>query len=192
MQKSSTEYINNQPKSRIITIFGSSRPLPGSSEYQTAYQLGKLIAEAGYIVCNGGYGGTMEASARGAIENGGKTIGVVTETFSPIANQYISQTIATKTLIERLMKLIELGDAYIVLKGATGTLLELAAVWELMNKQILKEKPIILLGSFWLPIVDIIKNELISEGFIISTKFITAVSSVDECIKLLIQYFEER
>jgi uncharacterized protein (TIGR00725 family) len=49
----------------IITVYGSSRPKFGEEEYQTAYELGKLLANSGFTVCNGGYGGTMEASAQG-------------------------------------------------------------------------------------------------------------------------------
>ncbi len=112
-----------------ITIFGSSRLKFGEEEFQTAYELGKQLAQSGFTICNGGYGGTMEASARGASEAGGKTIGVVCERFGTTANPFLEETIVTSTHSERLHKLIELGDAYVVLKGSTGTLLELALVW---------------------------------------------------------------
>ena len=59
---------------KIITVFGSSRTKKGGGPYKEAYQLGKLLAEAGFVVCNGGYGGLMDASARGAKEAGGKTV----------------------------------------------------------------------------------------------------------------------
>ena len=61
-------------KATVITVFGSSRPEPGSPAYETAYQLGRAIAEAGWALCTGGYGGTMEASAKGAVEAGGHTV----------------------------------------------------------------------------------------------------------------------
>jgi len=50
---------------RIITIFGSNQPIEGTSDYAVAYELGKRLAERGFTICNGGYGGTMEAAARG-------------------------------------------------------------------------------------------------------------------------------
>ena len=40
---------------KIVTIFGSSLPGKGSRAYAEAQQLGKLLAEAGFAVCNGGY-----------------------------------------------------------------------------------------------------------------------------------------
>jgi predicted Rossmann-fold nucleotide-binding protein len=47
-----------------------------------------------------------------------------------------------------------------VLPGGTGTLLELAKVWELKNKGFIKEdKPIILAGGFWKPLVDLITSD---------------------------------
>ena len=54
-------------------------------------------------------------------------------------------------------KLIELGAAYIVLPGGTGTLLELAHVWELKNKGFLNHpKPLIIIGGFWRPLLETI------------------------------------
>ena len=50
----------------VVTVFGGSHVQEGGPEYASARDLGKLLAQAGYTVCNGGYGGVMEASARGA------------------------------------------------------------------------------------------------------------------------------
>ena len=51
---------------RIITVFGSSRPLPEETDYQEALELGRRLAAAGFAICSGGYGGVMEAASRGA------------------------------------------------------------------------------------------------------------------------------
>jgi len=73
------------------------------------------------------------------------------------ANEYITREIVTGSLDERLDTLIKLGQAYIVLPGGTGTLLELAKVWELKNKGFLEaDKPVILIGKFWKPLVDLL------------------------------------
>lgn len=53
-----------------------------------------------------------------------------------------------------------MAQAFIVLPGSTGTLLELAKVWELKNKGFInKNKPIILVGRFWKPLIDLIAVE---------------------------------
>ena len=45
----------------------------GSRDYEAAREVSKKLAAAGFVICNGGYGGMMEASARGAKEGGGQT-----------------------------------------------------------------------------------------------------------------------
>jgi uncharacterized protein (TIGR00730 family) len=149
---------------KIITVFGSSRPREGEAEYAIAYDVGKELGQAGFSICNGGYGGIMEASAKGAKAAGGSTIGVTAAIFQRSANKWIDREIHTATLIDRLMKLVELGDGYVVLKGGTGTLLELAAVWEFVNKGIMKEKPIMIVGDFWNVVVETLRSELLWEA----------------------------
>jgi len=146
---------------KIVTIFGTARARPGDSIFTLAYETGMLLAQAGFTVANGGYGGTMLAAAKGAAEAGGEVIGVTCSAFkSGRANEYVTREIVTGSLDERLETLVKLGQAYIVLPGGTGTLLELAKVWELKNKGFLKaDKPIILLGGFWKPLIELIATD---------------------------------
>ncbi len=146
---------------KTVTIFGTSRAKDGDSAYKLAYTVGKLLAQAGFAIANGGYGGTMLATAKGAAEAGGEVIGVTCSAFKQsTANEYITREIVTSSLDERLDTLIKLGQTYVVLPGGTGTLLELAKVWELKNKGFLNvHKPIILLGGFWKPLVDLLATD---------------------------------
>ena len=143
---------------KIVTIFGTGRTRSGDPVFALAYEVGKLLAEANFTIANGGYGGTMLAAAKGAAEAGGKVIGVTCSAFGPgKANEYVTRKIVTESLDERLDTLIKSGQAYIVLPGGTGTLLELTKVWELKNKGFLKAaKPIILVGGFWKPLVELV------------------------------------
>ena len=171
---------------RVVTIFGSSRPDPGDPEYELARRLGKALAESGYVVCNGGYAGVMEASARGAREAGGHTVGVIAGAFEgKRANRWVAETEECQSLLERMMRLIDRGDAYVVLKGGTGTLLELAGVWELMNKGMIREKPAVVLGDFWNAVLTTLKDELAWEGNLECTRFVTVALSVEECLTIL-------
>ena len=130
----------------------------------------------------------MEASAKGARNAGGKTIGVVADVFpAKKANAWIDTTIMRHTLVDRMMELVSQGDAYVVLKGGTGTLLELAAVWEFMNKGMMKEKPIIVVGKFWDGVVRTLKEELAWEGLDNCTKYVTTVASPAECATFIRQ-----
>lgn len=148
-------------KDKTITIFGTANAKAGDPVYTLAYETGKLLAQAGLTIANGGYGGTMLAAAKGAAEAGGQTVGVTCSAFKDSkVNEYIACEIITSSLDERLNALIKLGQAYVVLPGGTGTLLELAKVWELKNKGFIKEdKPIILAGGFWKALVDLIAGD---------------------------------
>jgi uncharacterized protein (TIGR00730 family) len=134
-----------------ITVFGSARPYPGSPAYEQARDLGRLLAEAGYAVVNGGYSGTMEAASQGANEAGGTAIGITCAAFDdrrPEGNPYLTRSIHAPDLLARLRQLIELGDAYVVLDGGIGTLLELFLVWNLVAIDIV-HKPCLLVGAHW-------------------------------------------
>ena len=147
-------------RQHTITVFGSSQPRPDEPAYEEARRLGAAIASAGWILCNGGYGGTMAAGCRGAVEAGGTTIGVTCSAFGRGgANRWVQREVFTDDLNARLSRLVELGDAFVVLPGSTGTLLELAEVWELANKGFVTDKPIVLLGDFWEPVVDVVARE---------------------------------
>jgi predicted Rossmann-fold nucleotide-binding protein len=124
----------------------------------------------------------MQASAHGAKSVGGRTIGIVTEALGTRKpNGWIDETVLTKTLVDRLMQLISRGEAYVVLKGGTGTLLELAAVWEFMNKGLVREKPIVVVGDFWNNVIGTLQEELAWEGLENCTRYVTVVESAAEC-----------
>jgi uncharacterized protein (TIGR00730 family) len=169
----------NMPPRPIVTVFGSGRAAPGSPDYETARQLGAALARAGFALCNGGYGGTMEAAARGAREAGGHTIGVTTDAFTGPANSWVAEEVRVRTWQERLFELIRRGDAYVVLPGGTGTLAELAVVWEMMNKGLVARRPLIVLGEFWGPVVDLI-GRAEDAGWLV-----TRAATPEEAVRLL-------
>jgi len=166
----------------VITVFGSSRPAPGSEAYETARGLGAALARAGFTVATGGYGGMMEAVSRGARESGGHVIGVTAEAFASRANQWVEEEIRVKSWQDRLFKLIELGAGYVVLPGGTGTLVELSVVWEWINKGFLAEKPVVILGKYWQPVVTAIPaSELAGNP-------IHRAADVEEVVSLLLHF----
>jgi uncharacterized protein (TIGR00725 family) len=175
----------------VVTVFGSSRPKPGSPEYRTAYRLGELLAQSGFLVCTGGYGGIMEAASRGAVDAGGETIGVLARILGTDPNRFVTTMIIEESLPGRLMKLIELGDAYVVLRGGTGTLVELAMVWEYMNKHLLKTKPVIIVGDFWYPLVKSMRAQLAREGKGEAARYVLHALSPTACVKTIVRTLRE-
>jgi uncharacterized protein (TIGR00725 family) len=145
-------------RARVITVFGSSRPCEGDSHYALARELGESLAKRGFVVCSGGYGGVMEAASRGAKEAGGKTLAVTAEFFRARANPWVDEEVRVKTWQQRLFELIQRGSGYVACRGGTGTLVELAVVWEMLNKRVMRGKPFVALGDFWEPIIERIRE----------------------------------
>jgi uncharacterized protein (TIGR00730 family) len=143
---------------KVITVFGSSRPENGHADYAEALELGRALAAAGFAVCTGGYSGVMEAVSRGARESGGRVLAVTSSFFRARANRWVEEETRVPTWQERLFELVRIGDGYVACKGGTGTLVELAVVWEMLNKRAMDHRPFVVLGDFWQPILDRVRE----------------------------------
>ncbi|NLX20075.1 MAG: LOG family protein [Phycisphaerae bacterium] len=169
----------------IICVFGSYSAEPAAPLYRHAYQIGQALARAGYIVANGGYDGTMEASARGAKDAGGLTIGVTCSAFNNArgrilrANAYIDHEIHHEHLLRRIKDMMYMSSAYVVLEGGTGTLTELALVWEYVCKHLITPRPIFVFGDFWRPTVEGILKHRPKSG-----KYLHMVNSPEEIVRI--------
>ena len=150
--------MNMQPRKNLV-IFGGSAYAETDQAFVDAEAAGVAVARAGWTIVNGGYGGTMLACARGARSAGGHVIGIGCSIFKSAPNEFCSDVEMTENLMARLGRLIELGDAYLTMPGSTGTLAELALVWELVNKQLMPRKPILCWGEFWRPIINVFAQE---------------------------------
>ncbi|HEX9253049.1 MAG TPA: LOG family protein [Ignavibacteriaceae bacterium] len=168
---------------KTITIFGSAIPKKDDAQYKFAYQLGAALVQNGFNICTGGYGGIMEAASKGAYDNAGFVYGVTINLWNKDPNPYITVEVREQKLFERITKLIELGDAYVILQGGTGTLLEFAAIWEYANKNLQQPKPIICHSNMWKEIVDVINKQMIIEER--RTDLIKCCDSVDEIVEYL-------
>ncbi len=138
---------------KVISVFGGSHPRPGEPDFETAYQLGRLLAQAGYAVATGGYVGTMTAVSQGAAEAGGHVIGVTCdeiESWRPVKpNRWVQEEIRYPTLWERLNHLVVNNGGAIALPGGVGTLTEVALTWNQMLVDAIPLRPLILLGAVW-------------------------------------------
>lgn len=142
----------------IITVFGSSRPREGEEQYTAAMALGSELASKGLVVCSGGYSGVMEAVSRGAKNAGGQTLGITAKFFRARANKWVDEEIRMKTWQERLFELVKRGRGYVACRGGTGTLVELAVVWEMLNKGAMTGRPLVVLGDFWQPVIERVRE----------------------------------
>ncbi|MGH7550418.1 MAG: LOG family protein [Gemmatimonadota bacterium] len=165
----------------LIAVFGSGDA--PAADLERARRLGRALAEAGYGVINGGYGGTMEASAAGAREAGGTTVGVTcrTFTFRSGPNPHVQEVVEAPSLMGRIETLLTRAAGYVVLPGGNGTLAELSLAWEHVRKGLLPgdERPIVAWEEPWKKVVGLLADgPYLGSG----TEAIVWVNGVDEAV----------
>ncbi|KAL9648445.1 hypothetical protein ABK040_014065 [Willaertia magna] len=183
-----------QAEGKYICIFGGSAPQPGDDLYELSVELGRKLAENGFGIVNGGYGGTMEGSSKGASEIGGVEIkGVISSDVfwkrKEQGNKYLTSVQDTTNLTNRLQGLIDNAKHFVVLPGNLGTGLELMLVWNLFYIQKLffpesKIKKVYIFKDPWERIVNFIKDELkVSQNIYESFVFVSEVDEIIEHLK---------
>lgn len=94
---------------------------------KAAYEVGKLIAKSGAILlCGGNPEGVPDASARGAYEAGGITVGITPKEDSTTSSQHLTIPIRTGMGFARNQILGLTADSLIAIGGGVGTLCEMA------------------------------------------------------------------
>jgi uncharacterized protein (TIGR00730 family) len=177
-----------------VAIFGGATPQTQGSSYQDAYQLGQLLARAGYVVLTGGYIGVMEAASRGACEAGGHVIGVTcqeVETWRSVKpNAWVKEEWRYNTLHERLLAIIDGCDSAVAMPGGVGTLSEISIMWNRMLIDAIPHRPLILVGPGWRQTIDCFYDAL--DGYVAadSRQRLAFVPDVNEAFSLLQQYAE--
>jgi uncharacterized protein (TIGR00730 family) len=149
-----------------------------------AERLGRLLAEAGFTVLCGGYGGTMEAVSRAAHQAGGQIIGVTMDLFSPHLepNPWLTHEQRVKDFFPRLERLTR-ADAFVVLQGGIGTLTEATLAWSLLQTGQIPPRPFLFVGESWRRLFDAFRAETLMtrRDFALATM----VRSPDEALALL-------
>lgn len=170
------------PRSLVknIAFFGDANVEKSDPVYKDAFEIAKHIAKEGYTIVNGGGPGVMDASTHGAEASGGETLSV---TFNPkdapgYEGRYVGNVtdkeIVTTNYIERMFKLLEHADMFIIFKGGSGTISEFGTAWVLAKLYYGHHKPFILFGEFWKEIIDSIKKNMnIDEQEIASFEIVT-------------------
>jgi uncharacterized protein (TIGR00730 family) len=149
----------------IIVVFGGRHPAEGDREYAEAVKLGSMLASAGFAIMSGGYTGAMAAVSRGAREAGGIAIGVTMEIFGDLPpNPYLTHEIRTRDFFERLQVLTSHASGFIALRGGMGTLTEISLIWNMLQTRTMPDKPMILAGKFWRPLLESIAGRLVISG----------------------------
>lgn len=107
-----------------IGLIGGSAPAP--KHLQLAEEMGRMIAENGFVLVNGGLKGVMEASARGAKSKNGWVIGILPGKSPQEANPYTDIALATGLGYMRNAMVALNSDVLVAIDGSYGTLSEIA------------------------------------------------------------------
>lgn len=155
-----------EKKIRQVAYFGFADAKPGDPLYKEAYECAKFLTGKGYVAINGGGPGVMRAVSEGAKDAKGTAVGV---TFYPkdVANYEgrdknnpCDIEIKTKNYLERTLKILEMGDVYVIFKGGTGTISEFGMAWGLARLYFGHHKPLVLYGDFWDNIIKVFTQNM--------------------------------
>ncbi len=121
----------------IVGVMGGTTADPRTEK--NAREIGRLIAENGWILLNGGRPtGVMEASARGCSEAGGLSVGILFDQEREAASEYLDIVIPTGMGAARNVANILASDVVVACRGQGGTLSEIALALRF-------ERPVVLL-----------------------------------------------
>lgn len=136
-------------KVQSIAVYCASSNKLRPSFVEAAERLGELIAAEGMRLVYGDGGiGLMAAVARGALNNGGRVIGVIPQFMVDQGwnNPNSTQTIITQTMHERKATICDISDAMVALPGGIGTFEELleCLTWKQLG---LHQNPVVILNT---------------------------------------------
>lgn len=151
-----------------ICVYCAASANINSAYIEAAHKLGALFASNHYnVICGAGRTGLMGAVTRGALEAGGKVIGVIPEFMVENGWAYsgLSEMVTTPDMHSRKEIMADRADAAVALPGGCGTFEELLEIitWKQLG---LFHKPIIILNinNYYSPLIEML-NKAIEEGF---------------------------
>src|SRR4029079_17898759 len=152
-------------RKRKVTIFGSARTQPDEPAYVQAVDLGRVMAQAGWLVVTGAASGIMEAGHRGAGRGASRGLNIMLPLETP-ANPVIagdSKLVHMKYFFTRKLMFVKECDAVVCLPGGFGTLDEAMEVITLLQTGKRDMIPVVLLdapgGQYWQGLTHYIKKQ---------------------------------
>src|SRR6476620_8394057 len=139
-----------------VAIFGSARAQPGTFVYEEVKRAASAFASLGCDIVTGGGPGLMQAANEGATTAGAPgSVGIRVELpFEQEVNPFVEQAFKHETFFTRLHHFVIASDAFVVVPGGIGTVLETLMVWQLLQVRHVENVPLILVGKMWKGLVD--------------------------------------
>ena len=110
----------------------------------------------GCDIVTGGGPGLMQAANEGAKSAGATgSLGIRVELpFEQDVNPFVEQAFEHETFFTRLHHFVLASDAFVVVPGGIGTVLEMLMIWQLLQVRHVKDVPLILVGKMWKGLVE--------------------------------------
>jgi uncharacterized protein (TIGR00730 family) len=178
-----------------VSIFGSARTAPDSTNYKLAEEIGEKLSNAGYSIVSGGGPGVMEAANKGAYH--GKSFSVGLNVVLPdeeCSNLYQDISIRFRHFFTRKVMFVKYAAAYVILPGGFGTLDELSEILALVQTKKTRKIPIVLVNyEFWKDLLAWFKNKLVKEHMIdkADLELITIKETAKEVVDFIVSSYKE-
>ncbi len=174
-------------KLKVVVMCGAHAP---GKYVRLASQTGKLLAENDYVTITGGGPGMMEAVNKGAFESNGESWGIGIDHPEDKPGPYFTYFEKHKGFDIRHKILMGKAQAFMVLPGGLGTILETLEVTQKKKfREIDFNVPLVLVHSYFEPLKNLIKI-VAKKGFLKEPleKLCHFVNSPQEAIMFLNKY----
>ena len=174
-----------------VAIFGSARAQPGTFVYDEVKRTASAFAAMGCDIVTGGGPGLMQAANEGAKSAGAPgSVGIRIELpFEQNANPFVEQAFTHETFFTRLHHFVLASDAFVVVPGGIGTVLEMLMIWQLLQVRHIKDVPLILVGKMWKGLVEWARVSMQDPRLALASvddfQIPRCVESADEAISLI-------
>jgi uncharacterized protein (TIGR00730 family) len=179
-----------------VSIFGSARIREGHRWYDSARDLARRFAEAGFAVVTGGGPGVMEAANRGAKDGGGLSVGFNIELpHEQSSNPYLDISLTFQHFYVRKTMFVKSAEGFVIFPGGFGTLDEAFESLTLIQTGKVHNFPVVLFDSrFWHDLLDWIGDELLADGLISSEdeRMLFVTDDPAEAVKIVTDCYRQR
>jgi uncharacterized protein (TIGR00730 family) len=180
-----------------VAIFGSARAQPGTWVYDEVKRAAAAFTEMGCDIITGGGPGLMQAANEGASSAGGsRSTGIRVELpFEQDVNPFVTDAFEHKTFFTRLHHFVIASDAFVVVPGGIGTVLEMLMIWQLLQVKHVDDVPLILVGKMWKGLVEWCRTSMSDPRLALASpedfSIPVCIDSADEAIAMVRQMQEK-
>jgi uncharacterized protein (TIGR00730 family) len=173
-----------------VSVFGSARTAPSDPYYAKAVECGRLLVRHDFAVITGGGPGIMEAANKGAIEAGGKSVGLnIALPTEQMPNPYQNVELNFRYFFVRKVMFVKYASGFIIFPGGFGTMDEFFESLTLMQTLKIAPFPVVLVGKeFWSGLLDWMKRTLAEKYHTISpqdTELFHLTDEPEEAVKIV-------